>query len=189
MTERQRILALWSALGAYYQRPIDDLTLSMYAEDVADVPAEKIEEAMRKYRKNPVNRVPPLPAQIRALAQPETQPVSNKAQATEAAARIVSAIRKFGWNNQAEAQKFIGELGWRVIELQGGWLAQCESTDPTGVLQAQWTRLGEAILERGIAGLNQPPGLPQGDKPQQIGPGLSRIAELLPNGGKNGPAK
>ncbi len=178
MTDAQRIKILWSALGTYYQRPIDDVTLGMYAEDVADVPVALVEQAMKQYRRDPKNRVVPLPAQIRALAQPESQPVSNKALSVDAAARIISAIKKYGWNNPEDARKYIGELGWEVVQRQGGWMAQCESTDPTGVLQAQWTKLAEAILESGIAA--RPPGLPSGKEQRQVSDGMARITDLLP---------
>jgi hypothetical protein len=84
--------------------------------------------------------------------------------ARESASRILGAISRFGWCNPKEARAWMGELAWKVCEMQGGWVEICESTTNQNKvhLQAQWRDLAESILHRKS---DLPPGLPQGDVP------------------------
>lgn len=90
--------------------------------------------------------------------------------AREAASLILGAISRHGWCNPKEARTYMGELAWKVTEMQGGWAEICESTTNQNKvhLQAQWRDLAEAILAKPAGSFDQPPGLPglpQGDVP------------------------
>jgi hypothetical protein len=165
-------------VAEYYGRELKPQTVTMMASDLEDLPFAEVKAAYERYRRDGKNDRFPIPGVIREVARPT---VSNRGKATEAAARIIAAIRKHGWNNPLPAREYMGELAWKVVEMQGGWMAQCESSDPTGVLQAQWTKLAEAILEKGAA-VDVPPGLPKPDKPREVGDGMARIMDLLPKG-------
>ena len=169
---KKRIIALWSSLGEYYRQPISDMVLMMYAEDVADLPPEQVEKALFEYRRNPKNKFPPLPAHIREAIQPSA--MSDDQRAVEVAARIVTAISKFGWNNTREARAFMGEIGWAVVEKQGGWENICANTmsDQIGIFQAQVRELAKVQIKLARMGaLDSPPQLPKpaGDPPARIG--------------------
>ena len=167
----KRIVALWAALGEYYRQPISDLVLKMYEQDVSDLPPEQVERALTEYRRSPKNRFPPLPANVRELVEPA---INDDQLAVETAARIVTAISKFGWNNPVPAKAFMGEVGWAVVEKQGGWENVCANTKASeiGIFQAQVRELAKVQIKLARMGaLDTPPALPRprDEAPSRIG--------------------
>lgn len=110
-------------LSVYYQKPLDDTTLVMYCEDLADYDFSDVQNAMRSYRKNPKNKFMPLPAQLVETFAPV---ISDDQAAREITARVIEAVSKFGYANEFDAKKFIGEIGWSVVGVYGGWQIICE---------------------------------------------------------------
>lgn len=108
----------------YYSKTVPDAVLEMYAEDLADLPVDRVLEAYKIYRRNPANKFFPLPAQIREIIAPT---VSAKSEARESVERIKQAITKFGYCNLNEARMYIGPVGWKLVQGLGGWTAVCES--------------------------------------------------------------
>lgn len=97
---------------------------------------------------------------IRDLVAP---PVNTDHDAIEAANRIVQAIADFGYYQAEGAKRFIGELGWLVVQREGGWETLCESltTDQIPTRKAQWRELAKALIGRAQRGtLGTPPELP-----------------------------
>lgn len=109
--------------ATYYSKTLSEPLLAMYCDDLEGLPAQKIIDAYRAYRRDPRNRSFPIPAQIRAMIENEP---TNDAIAREIVARIVSAIGSFGWNNSSEAKKFIGQTGWLAVDRIGGWSYLCQ---------------------------------------------------------------
>lgn len=130
--ETKRLAGLWAMYGAYYRTKLDDQVLLMYAEDMADQDFNRVNEALQAYRRDPRNRVMPLPSMILALLDPQVDP---EAAARAVAGRIAGAVVKFGWCNEDKARAFIGETGWRIIDTRGGWMHLCQNLgvtiDPT----------------------------------------------------------
>lgn len=169
--ERQSLKVLWVKLSAYYQFPLRDEVLEMYVEDLEGLPAELIGAAMQEYRRNPKNTRVPLPAQIRALCEPQ---VDDDSLAREAASRIVSAVRTIGYPSPGSAREYIGELGWKVVERNGGWMSLCQNLmeDQIGTFQAQARDLAKAQIQFARAGrLDEAPALPS--------PNAERMSELI----------
>jgi hypothetical protein len=77
--------------------------------------------------------------------------------AIEAANRVVESVSRFGWCNEADAKAHIGEIGWYIVERNGGWVALCENmrTTEIGMLRAQFRELALAAIRRSNAGLLQ----------------------------------
>lgn len=162
--------------AAYYRIRLDDEVVRMYAEDLADLEFQTVRDALSKYRANPKNRTMPLPAMIREQLDPEVDPESA---AREIAARIQAAIPKFGWPNGPDARKFIGEVGWGIVERQGGWAYICEhhgvTLDPM-VFQAQVREQAKAALKYSSQAMEEAIGiLPAGN----VRPGLQSTSELF----------
>lgn len=120
--ERAQLLEYVAALSAYYQRPLSDIVLKMYADDLNDLPLNDILKAYDGYRRDPKNRTMPLPAQIRAILAPEPD---TESMSREIVARILEAQDRFGYTWPAEAKQFIGEVGWSVVRAYGGWENFC----------------------------------------------------------------
>lgn len=115
-----------SIMSMYYGRKLDDPVITMYASDLEDLDFASVNEAMSKYRKDPKNRTMFVPAQIRQMVLPEDY-ITPEIQAREIAARICAAVPKYGYCNGPEARAFIGDIGWEVVQRQGGWSYICEN--------------------------------------------------------------
>ncbi len=163
LNERQEIKKLWALMSAYYQNPLRDEVILMYLEDVSDLPFSAVVEAFTTYRKNPKNIRVPIPAQLRTIVSP---PEDDDSMAKEAAARIIAGVSKFGRSKPGEASEYIGELGWLVVQKQGGWWSICNYLNEGSIssLQAQLRDLAVAQIKLARAGkLNTPPALPVAD--------------------------
>lgn len=110
-------------LSAYYQRPVPDMVLKMYVEDLQDLPFNQVRQSYERYRRDPKNRTMPLPAQIRGMLEPQAEPETL---ARETVARIIQAQDRFGYTWPKEAREFIGEVGWSVVTAYGGWENFCQ---------------------------------------------------------------
>jgi hypothetical protein len=100
---------------------------------------------------------------IREIQEIITPSMEAKDLATEAAARIIAAVSKFGRFNVKEAEAYIGEIGWQAIKLWGSWTGLCDQlTISNGsILMAQFRELASTVIKKAQLGLgDQPPALP-----------------------------
>jgi hypothetical protein len=108
--------------AAYYGRDLKDEVIKMMASDLEDLSFEEVIQAFQNYRRDPKNRTFPLPAHIRDMISPT---MTKDAEAREILGRIKSAIKVFGGYQSAPAQTYIGPIGWKYIQEQGGWFNFC----------------------------------------------------------------
>lgn len=146
-TEIARIYALTCKA---FDKTLDADVLKMQVEDLSDLDFEQIKKALENYRIDEKSTIWPRAGKIRALVNPV---MSADAVANEAASLIREAISKFGWPNGSEARKFVGELGWAIVERSGGWSSLCEnhglSINPL-TFHAQSRDLAKAIIEKRV---------------------------------------
>lgn len=176
--ETGRVAQMLAMYAAYYRLKLDDQVLKMYAEDLSDLDYSEVTAALSSYRKDPKNRVMPLPAMIRERLEPQVDPES---QAREIAARISGAVVKFGWCNGTAAREFIGETGWRIVETRGGWSNLCQNLgttiDPTA-FEAQVREQAKAQVKFGEPALRNSLGIApgaRGGELQSVGEIMKRI--------------
>lgn len=133
------------ATSAYYQLKLEGHVISMYAKDLSDLLLEDVLEAYKKYRQYPKNTRFPLPSQIRNILN---QNINDEDKARDATGRIITAISKYGYSNPIEAKEYIGNLGWKVVERQGGWSTLCErvQNDQIPIYQAQWIKYATSLI-------------------------------------------
>lgn len=83
--------------------------------------------------------------------------ITNRHEDISISGKIISAITKFGWNNQTKAQAFIGPLGWHVVESMGGWIHLCEVIDNKNlsVYQAQIRDIARNVIDKNNSGYLQ----------------------------------
>lgn len=142
--EVQALKKLFVATALYYGHEIPDQALSLYVADLEDLPFDEISRAMHEIRRDPKTTRCPIPAQIRARSQSGSDPLS---QAQIIAGRILESISRVGPYRTDEAREQIGPIGWRVVELSGGWSVVCDiQTDDIGTHRAQWNRIAHALL-------------------------------------------
>jgi len=150
----------------YYGRDLRPEVLTMMANDLSDLDPTECIDAYTRYRRNPANKLFPLPAQIRELVSPG-EFIGPEVQAREIAARIIGAITKFGWANPSEAKGYIGPSGWDAVGRQGGWRHLCENVgvniQPT-TLQAQMRDQIEGTIRYGVSAIDKSiRALPEGE--------------------------
>jgi hypothetical protein len=154
----------------FYDAPVNEVKVKMFAHELKDQDLEKIAAAFSTFRNEKGRRQMPMPADVKAKMNVN---VSDDSLAIDAASRIVTAISRFGYTNTNDAKTYIGELGWRAVSQQGGWSAVCQSDSPIGVLQAQLIKLIKALLEKAHAGtLDSPPEIPRLE-------GFAKLGEVM----------
>lgn len=147
--ERQQLKALFVAMALYFDQRLPDEVLSLYVEDLADLPFDSVARALKDLRRDPKTRRCPLPSAVRAKLTPEADPESE---AILIASRIVGAVSQIGPYRSTEARMAVGLVGWQVIQMEGGWESVCENLtyDKMGTLKAQWRGLAKVLIERGV---------------------------------------
>jgi hypothetical protein len=159
-------------LAAFYEKTLTDEQVRVYSEFLAQrMSIHELTHAIALYCDDATNEFFPRP--ISKLVALIHSPIDDESVAKESAARIVAAIPKFGWCNREDAKAFIGEVGWAVVEKQGGWQYICEHYGKEismSTFQAQARDLAKSqivLAKRGLA--DSPPALPQ-----------AKVMEMIP---------
>ena len=123
-----------------------DRALSKFGYDKA---AAAVEAAIMERRGN--ERMP----SIGDLVQRCAPQVLDADTAVEVAGRIWGAISKFGWSDPLGARDWIGEVGWHIIETNGGWQSICATAQAkdVGTWRAQLRDHAAAAIRRHKAGV------------------------------------
>ncbi len=146
-------------MAKFYSYELESRQLEMYVGVLSQFPQEAVLKAGRDYVHNLKNTKFPIPPHS-IMAEFLPKEASPEHLAKEAAGRILQAVSKFGWPNPNEAQAFIGELGWRVVERFGGWSTVCANLGvsmSTDTFYAQARDLCRSTLELGAAGIHDQP--------------------------------
>jgi hypothetical protein len=126
----------------------------------ADQGLEKIISAIDSYILDSKNKFLFSPATLRPYLFPE---LSTETKSIEVASRLTSAVRKFGYSNPGEARAYVGELGWKIVERNGGWQPLCENLGvsiPVTTFQAQARETAKALIETaGLGEFDKPIGI------------------------------
>lgn len=138
-------------LAEYYDKELTIAQVDMYVQDLIDIPPADLLRAIRLYRNDSRNDRFPLPSKLRGTIQ-----IPDDQRARDAVARILTAISTFGNYRNSEAKEFIGELGWEIVKLNGGWEETCRSIsdDNKGIVLAQWRELGITLIAKHRLGLD-----------------------------------
>lgn len=180
-SEKQQLKALVVATAMYYSQDIPDTVLEMFVEDLEDLPFIAVAQALKDVRRDPKTIRCPLPALIRNRIQPAE---TDENQALAAVSRVISAVSRFGWNNAGQAREYIGELGWSLVQLDGGWMTVCETLnqDNLGTMRAQWRQLAMSQIQRAKSGtINQAPALPVSVMDGLVGlPNFQKLLQEMP---------
>jgi hypothetical protein len=106
--------------------------------------------------------------------------VGDEDLAAVAAGRVIGAVYKFGacrsGSRMTEVAQYIGELGWAVIEQNGGWTRFVDglTTDQIPTVRAQIRREAESISKRSRKGDYAPPSLPKANDTNALPPVVQR---------------
>lgn len=172
---KKQIAQIIIGLGIYYGMKLLPEQVDMYVEDLRDLDPNSLREAVIRYRNEPANVFFPRPAQLKGMLEPSGDEIGR-----DVAARITTALGRFGGeDNNERAKAFIGEVGWEVVKLQGGWieLGKIPNLGDLKILQAQWRELAKTVITKHKLGISQEaPRLPAPDK--RIA-GLTQMSNIL----------
>jgi hypothetical protein len=148
--QERNLKTAYVLMAAYYQHLLTDEVLCMYVQDLADLPYDAVVEAMQRIRREAGRRFCPLPGDIRALVEAKASPAGE---ANEIAGRILTAMTRYGYTQPARAEAFIGDIGWSVVQLQGGWRHICNTllADDSRTFFAQCRDVARSLLEKPVA--------------------------------------
>ena len=172
-------LEFWLNVVAYYNKDIPDRVIDLYVHDSINVSLKDLRMAFEKYRNTSQGNFFPLPAQLKLIINPPSDPLDD---ANEIVARIFRAIRKFGYPNPDEAKHHIGELGWAVVQGMGGWSHLCTSSDLgyQSSVRAQLRDLAKSKLSRIERGEYETvPGKKEWDKVSKINKKIVKIVRSM----------
>jgi len=143
------IKKLLVGLAEYFGTTLSEPQKKMYSEDLEKYELKSLAEAIEKIRIDPKQEFFPRPAKIIEIMEG-----NRKDEALEAVGRIITAMGKFGSHNLEKSKAFIGELGWRVVDREGGWASLCQRTTDQDlpILKAQWRDMAVALQNRASAG-------------------------------------
>lgn len=173
MSKLAEIMKLVAALGEYYDKPITPGQVAMYSQDLMGLEPEQLAQAILTYRNDPRNDRFPLPVKLKAMVGMAVNPEDE---AVQIAGRILGAIASVGPYQIQAAREAIGEVGWQVVEMEGGWQTLCEvQTEDIPIRKAQWRNMAKSLIEhpRRTQGLMLPG--PKDDGPNNL---LGFIREL-----------
>ncbi|WP_397602124.1 hypothetical protein [Silvanigrella sp.] len=75
------------------------------------------------YKKAKQGYMIPSIFEFEQLAESETEP------SLQIAERIVRGMQLFGAYKNEEAKEYVGELGWKIVQNNGGWQEMCYTTN------------------------------------------------------------
>lgn len=178
--QRSQLTALIVATSMYYGQQLPDSVIRLYVEDLEDLPFERIVWAIREARRDPKTTRFPLPAIIRDKVMPADL---SDGECLIASGRIIGAVSAIGPYEPARAREYIGELGWEIVKLEGGWEEVCQKLtyDNEATLKAQWRNTAKAVVQRMRAGVSSAPALPSSNQNK-----LTSFGNLLPAMPKEG---
>lgn len=146
---------LMETLGSITSTNLNEFVVNLYLEALKPYGLEKVNRALMTYMMD-LDKYSKIPT-IRAIKiKMGAVKISKDLQAKETAAKILSAISKFGYSVSLndvkldDIKKYVGVIGWRVVELQGGWNTICESVTNVNkpTYQAQWRDLALSLSEQ-----------------------------------------
>lgn len=155
-----------------------DLTLAPYGYENA---IKAVDQFIISLKGRP--RMPGI-AELVSILDPKEDP---ETEAQEAAARIIAAISKYGPYRVKEAREYIGELGWLVVQKDGGWENVCMlETDQLPATRAQYRKMALTQYDRAKRGVSDtPPSLPEPPASQTGLASLGSIMQQLEDRSKN----
>jgi len=145
---------LLETLGSITSTQLNEFVINLYFEALNPFGLDKVNKVLMAYMMD-LDQYGKMPT-IRAIKiKLGVVAVSKELQSKEVSAKILSAISKFGYTVSVndtkidDIKKYVGDIGWKVIDLQGGWNAICESVTNANksTYQAQWRDLALSVLE------------------------------------------
>jgi len=179
MTAQESFLNRMRALAKLCNFALDTTIISLYELGLQPHGLENASRAIEQIIFSRRDR-DPFPS-VKSIAEIIVPSINDDFEAIESAARIVQSVSKYGYSAGNEARRFMGELGWRIVERFGGWRTVCETmnSENIGTLQAQFRQLAKSQIHRAKIGMGDiAPVIPLN---QNFNRGLTQVSNALRN--------
>lgn len=123
-------------------------TIELYDQHLGQLGYERVCKALDRIIVDRNSRDPfPSIKEIRMVIDPELDPDQE---AMIVASRIAGAVARIGPYQSDMARHMIGEVGWKIVQCEGGWEEVCQTLtyQNQGTLKAQWRNLAKTFLSR-----------------------------------------
>lgn len=180
-TREGAIAGILVGLAGIYDKELHPEAFVLYSQALIDLSVEDIKRAVVLYLEDAKNDKFPRPAQLKAALSP-----TDEQQARDAVTRIIHALTKwsdpYGHSDERrnKAKEYIGELGWIIVQRQGGWEKLSVESDLGHGTQAQWRESMVSFMSKARLGiLDEAPKLPSRRNEQKSLENLSFLPKLI----------
>jgi hypothetical protein len=153
MSDKKTFVKLLFLLSKKANYELDDFEAELIADDLKEIGWEFVNASLSDFLKSmrsgdkfpSINELRAKSARIKGI------PDDGSEDPRQLAEKCWSAISRFGYPNPDLAKKFVGPIGWKMIERQGGWVSFCASAgdeNQKSFLIPQWTKSLEQDAER-----------------------------------------
>lgn len=148
-------------------------TIGLYDQHLGPLGYDRVCQALDRIILERSSRDPfPSIKEIRMIIDPELDPDQE---AVVIASRIAGAIARIGPYQVELARQVIGDVGWRIVQCEGGWENVCQTLtyENQSTLKAQWRNLAKTFMARSQENYSALP------EPKKT-PGLESFGSTIP---------
>jgi hypothetical protein len=134
-------------MAELFSKEFSEAGAQMMVQDLSEYPVDQVLAALRQCRLE----LRTFPTVADVVSRIPGQGIDYRSRAIEIAGRIMKSVTFLGPYKAREARQEVGEVGWAVVSMSGGWPSICEMSDKEiGVRMPQWTNMAESMLRRGV---------------------------------------
>lgn len=145
--EQKEFAGIIYAIAEMTNTVVSDFMLQLYDEQLSPLGYPKVNAALKRVFADAGARkgFPTVNDIKKEMGASELNPDDE---ANLIAGNIVGAIRRIGSYNHEGAREAIGEIGWKVVNMLGGWAPLCERVhdDDLPTYTAQFRQMAKAML-------------------------------------------
>jgi hypothetical protein len=166
MNDQQKFYTKLTGLAGMVQGfTLSPEVIGLYDQHLEGLGYDRVCDALDRIIMERSSRDPfPSIKEIRTIIDPELDPDQE---AMVIASRIAGAVSRIGPYQSGLARQIIGEVGWKIVQCEGGWENVCQtlSYENQGMMKAQWRNLAKTFIARGG---ESPMGLPAPEKKSEL---------------------
>lgn len=130
---KQKLFELFRRLAIAMGQDVTKERLQIYAEYFCGQDYKSIVDACKWHLES--SKWFPAISDICSIIKPVKTETDNS---VEMAGEIINAVKMYGYTNECEAKKYLGESVWYVVERFGGWKTICSTPEnELSIIRAQ----------------------------------------------------
>ena len=180
MSPEQMFFSMISAMSRMTGADLDEIAISLYHQALKPLGYEQVNNALKAMFED-INSRSPMPSIKQIKEKIGVSELDSDDMANIIAGKITGAVRKYGYNSPEAARKYIGEEGWAVVEMQGGWARICEhlSDDQIPIYHAQWRKMIQAVLKNPEQAIGKRTALNPDKEPHRVISALTKSLRVV----------